>query len=41
VKVKDSIQLTHMTARASGVDWLIEADVGQRKVSKRKRTALE
>jgi diaminohydroxyphosphoribosylaminopyrimidine deaminase/5-amino-6-(5-phosphoribosylamino)uracil reductase len=36
--VKDSIQLAHVTARASGVDWLIEADVEHRKVSKRKRT---
>jgi diaminohydroxyphosphoribosylaminopyrimidine deaminase / 5-amino-6-(5-phosphoribosylamino)uracil reductase len=36
--IKDSIQLRNMTARASGVDWLIEADVGQRKVSKHKRT---
>jgi len=36
--IKDSIQLANMTARASGVDWLIEADVEHRRVSKRKRT---
>ena len=36
--IKDSIHLVNMTARASGVDWLIEADVEQRKASRRKRT---
>ena len=34
--VKDSIRLDNMTARASGVDWLIEADVVPRKSNKSK-----
>lgn len=36
--VRDSIRLAQMTARASGADWLIEADVVQHKVSRRRRT---
>jgi diaminohydroxyphosphoribosylaminopyrimidine deaminase / 5-amino-6-(5-phosphoribosylamino)uracil reductase len=35
--IKDSLQLTNMTARASGADWLIEADVMTRQGDGRKR----
>jgi diaminohydroxyphosphoribosylaminopyrimidine deaminase/5-amino-6-(5-phosphoribosylamino)uracil reductase len=35
--VKHSLKLEHMTVRASGADWLIEADV----VSRRKRTGTK
>jgi diaminohydroxyphosphoribosylaminopyrimidine deaminase / 5-amino-6-(5-phosphoribosylamino)uracil reductase len=38
-KIEDSIELANMTVQASGVDWLIEADVVQRKVNKRKSIA--
>ena len=34
--IKDSLQLTSMTARASGADWLIEADVAARQGDGRK-----
>jgi diaminohydroxyphosphoribosylaminopyrimidine deaminase / 5-amino-6-(5-phosphoribosylamino)uracil reductase len=35
--IKDSLQLTNMTVRASGTDWLIEADVMTRQGNGRKR----
>ncbi len=36
-RIKDSLRLTNMRARASGSDWLVEADVINRQDARRKR----